>query len=259
MDQRQSAKSGNVTSCFRTHKYHTISKAHYLCEVDNSSSSAPMLKRQRPATPPPSLSELPSVPDFSMGEPSSFNHNAKRRRTVAPQMDGNSRGMNYSDGEDDNNTDDDEDNPFDNSMVEGRDEAPSGWEERAGQYKDMNQLLHQLHLEQQSRSRYPSSSSNAHSHCTQLLHTQHNSLPHPSKQSQRISDEVSHSGEQHTSSNKTEEVWTNYEANNRCVGAFITSSSLLIQILRCLARLLGSIIRHRHRLQEHGGMDKGRD
>lgn len=244
---------------------HLASILYLKPTIFDSSSSAPMLKRQRPATPPPSLSELPSVPDFSMGEPSSFNHNAKRRRTVAPQMDGNSRGMNYSDGEDVNNTDDDEDNPFDNSMVLGRDEAPSGWEERAGQYKDMNQLLHQLHLEQQSRSRYPSSTSNAHYHCTQLLHTQHNSLPNPSKQSQRISDcfpgtdEGSHSGEQHTSSNKAEEVWTNYEANNRCVGAFITSSSLLIQILLCLARLLGSIIRHRHRLQEHGGMDKGRD
>jgi len=179
-----------------------------------------------------------------MGEPSSFNHSTKRRRTVAPQMDGKSRGMNYSDGDVDNDTDEDEDNFFENSNSEDRDEAPSGWEERAGQYKDVNQLLHQLHLEQQRRSRLATSSSNTLSPCPQPLHPQHTSLPHPSKQLQRTSDcfprtfEGSPPGVQPTSLDNADEVWTNYEANNR---------------------LLGSIIRHRHRLQEHGEVDEDRN
>lgn len=191
-----------------------------------------MLKRQRPSTPPSSLSELPSAPDFSMGEPSSFNHNTKRRRTVAPQMDGNSRGMNYSDVDVD--SDEDEDNFFDNSKSEGRDEAPSGWEERAGQYKDVNQLLHQLHLEQQSRSRLATSSSNTSSNCLQPLHPQHTSLPRPSKQLERISDcfprtsEGPPTGEQPTSLDNADEVWTNYEANNRYVDVFIITLPLLM-------------------------------
>lgn len=105
-----------------------------------------MLKRQRPSTPPQSFAEIPPSSDFAYGDPSRLEHGAKRRRVVAPVLDGRERGMQM----DDKDWSDDEEEYMDPASHAA--EGSTNWEEQAGQYKHSNVLLHQLHIEHQRRS-----------------------------------------------------------------------------------------------------------
>ncbi|KAH9176936.1 hypothetical protein EDB89DRAFT_1937244 [Lactarius sanguifluus] len=107
-----------------------------------------MLKRQRASSPSPfAQATIPESPPIS-SDPASSKHGAKRRRIIAPSLDGPSRGWGgssvaFGDEEDE-----------DDIIVDGRTLTPTLREsslESAGTYKSVNSLLHDLHAEQQHR------------------------------------------------------------------------------------------------------------
>jgi hypothetical protein len=108
-----------------------------------------MLKRQRASSPSP-LTQTPAteVPLIS-SVPTSSEHGVKRRRLLAPPLDGRSRGWGMlpvpSEGEveEDDIMEDDSPNPWATTT----EPSLSG----AGEYKAVNSLLHDLHAEQQHR------------------------------------------------------------------------------------------------------------
>lgn len=115
-----------------------------------------MLKRQRPSTPPPSIAEEPSYADpLDDGEfgPYSQRHTVKRRRTVAPALDGTQRGTLESVEED---ISEGETLDLDLDSCKAGIQALSGPEGFNSEYKNMNDLLHRLHLEHQVRSQQTS-------------------------------------------------------------------------------------------------------
>ena len=179
-----------------------------------------MLKRQRQASPPPSVSEFPAV--YSLpSDSSSLDHIAKRRRTAGPGLDGRKRGMVHTESDEtEGGFSDEEDNHLAGESS-AEDKGTKGWQDDAGQYKDVNQLLHQLHFEQQRRSTFATSSvitSSSHSHYTRL---QRDSSSHASKYHLHppISSSAEFEGETSKSplaqSDDAEQVWSTYEANNR--------------------------------------------
>lgn len=118
-----------------------------------------MLKRQRASSPSP-LTQTPAteVPLIS-SVPTSSEHGVKRRRLLAPPLDGRSRGWNIQpvlsedEVEEDDIMEDDSPNPCATTT------EPSL--SSAGEYKVVNSLLHDLHAEQQHRRLMsPSSHSN---------------------------------------------------------------------------------------------------
>ncbi|KAL5519025.1 hypothetical protein ACEPAH_708 [Sanghuangporus vaninii] len=110
-----------------------------------------MLKRQRPSTPPPtSLAIIPSPSEFAETDPdTSFPHVTKRRRIVAPLLDGRERGP-QSAGDDWIEEEEEGDLDTSDSSTNAAGNLPH-WTEQTGQYKHTNALLHQLHLEHQRR------------------------------------------------------------------------------------------------------------
>ena len=107
-----------------------------------------MLKRQRASSPSP-LTQTPAteVPLISSA-PTSSEHGVKRRRLLAPPLDGRSRGWDIlpvpseDEVEEDDIMEDDSPNPWATTQ-------PSL--SSAGEYKTVNSLLHDLHAEQQHR------------------------------------------------------------------------------------------------------------
>lgn len=110
-----------------------------------------MLKRQRPSTPPPSFAETSSFSEFVDDGMVESLHNAKRRRVVAPSLDGRQRGMNAEADENGEGYNEEEGAHEQSLNLASQPQLESGWEEQAGQYKYTNTLLHQLHLEHQRR------------------------------------------------------------------------------------------------------------
>jgi hypothetical protein len=108
-----------------------------------------MLKRQRASSPSP-LTQTPAteVPLIS-SVPTSSEHGVKRRRLLAPPLDGRSRGWGIQpvpsedEVEEDDIMEDDSPNPW----AITTEPSLSG----AGEYKAANSLLHDLHAEQQHR------------------------------------------------------------------------------------------------------------
>ena len=97
-----------------------------------------MLKRQRPSTPPPSLADTTSRSDFPSEE---FNQAAKRRRVVAPALNGQERGLQMDEEEWRYESDEELNNG------PGAADRILNPEEQAGNYKHTNAMLYQLHLE----------------------------------------------------------------------------------------------------------------
>lgn len=110
-----------------------------------------MLKRQRPASPPPSIPTIPLVDDspFEMTA-----HQSKRRRLLPPILDGQVRGW----GKIDHADGDDEDYEEHQEGSEG-DTNPDGRLADTTGYKSVNGVLSELHALHRRR-HFPSSSSN---------------------------------------------------------------------------------------------------
>lgn len=113
-----------------------------------------MLKRQRPSSPPPSISNIPFVDDSS--------HDFKRRRIFPPILDGPSRGWGMSQEEDiyeeDAGTSDEE-----------RENTSSSSNPDVAEYKSANTALRELHTLNQHRLTFASSSRNAARSCTHFI------------------------------------------------------------------------------------------
>ncbi|KDQ63864.1 hypothetical protein JAAARDRAFT_189390 [Jaapia argillacea MUCL 33604] len=110
-----------------------------------------MLKRQRPATPPPAPEAPELVPGLSVLE--IYHRGSKRRRTSAPSLDGPSRGWGGSiDDFDDDCDDDGEDERYGfQETGAGSGQHLNHWQEVAGVYRNTNSVLHDLHTEHQHR------------------------------------------------------------------------------------------------------------
>ncbi|TFK57427.1 hypothetical protein OE88DRAFT_1722316 [Heliocybe sulcata] len=118
-----------------------------------------MLKRSRPLTPPPQPEEPPSLP-LPVPGPSSieyYQRDAKRRRTVAPSLDGQARGWSGSSLDDEEDEEDWEQDENDGRGAEASLETSK-------QYQAPNSLLHDLHAEYQHRMLFssPPASSSRH-------------------------------------------------------------------------------------------------
>jgi hypothetical protein len=126
-------------------------RSHSLIVVSDIVSGPPseMLKRQRASSPSP-LTQTPAteVPLIAP-VPTSSEHGVKRRRLLAPPLDGRSRGWDIlpvpleDEVEEDDIMEDDSPNPWDTTT----EPSLSG----ADEYKAVNSLLHDLHAEQQHR------------------------------------------------------------------------------------------------------------
>lgn len=114
-----------------------------------------MLKRQRPSTPPPHLPETQVEDPSDLYEPDS-----KRRKYFArPLPYGSNQATSMSDGEDS------EDGDGASSSARGRlADRRREWHEAAGQYKEANILLHDLHAEYRHRMIFASPHDHAPSH-----------------------------------------------------------------------------------------------
>jgi hypothetical protein len=108
-----------------------------------------MLKRQRASSPSP-FTQTPAteVPLIS-SVPTSSEHGVKRRRLLAPPLDGRFRGWNIQPvlSEDEVEEDDIMEDDSPNRWATTTEPSLSG----AGEYKVVNSLLHDLHAEQQHR------------------------------------------------------------------------------------------------------------
>ncbi|THH05108.1 hypothetical protein EW145_g5040 [Phellinidium pouzarii] len=183
-----------------------------------------MLKRQRPSTPPASMAEIPAHADIAYGEASGIRRNTKRRRVLAPALDGRQRGMRV----DDEGWPDEEIDP---TIFVTKDSAQqkSGWEEQAGQYKHANILLHQLHLEHQWRaqsSNFASSSAFPYGNYSITSSTHYaNKDAHVVTSTQFHSDSrLTAPGTSTTQPGPAEEssqVRARYEDNNRLLGSIV--------------------------------------
>ncbi|KAJ7783535.1 hypothetical protein DFH07DRAFT_190264 [Mycena maculata] len=101
-----------------------------------------MLKRLRPASPPPSTPSIPLVSDPS----DSCRHQPKRRRILPPSLDGQSRHLVFRTSEDDGEEDDDDED--DMSLAYDRNPSgagPSGSTVHNTEYQSANTFLHELH------------------------------------------------------------------------------------------------------------------
>jgi len=102
-----------------------------------------MLKRQRPVSPPPS-SDVPLIAiDISHQ-----NHEAKRRRILAPVLDGEKRGWGIPHQE---SYDDDDDETELQEYPERTDVENEAQSQDSGMYKSTNTFLHDLHALHQHR------------------------------------------------------------------------------------------------------------
>jgi len=102
-----------------------------------------MLKRQRPVSPPPS-SDVPLIAiDISHQ-----NHEAKRRRILAPVLDGEKRGWGTPQNE--SNDDGYEEDEFQEEQEQDVVEDEGQWRD-SGMYKSTNSFLHDLHALHQHR------------------------------------------------------------------------------------------------------------
>ncbi|KAF9535569.1 hypothetical protein CPB83DRAFT_878718 [Crepidotus variabilis] len=119
-----------------------------------SSLQLKMLKRQRQATPPPTFSSSPLIPDMVMDF--SEERNSKRRRTLPPVLDGTQRGWAknvYSEEEDDEeyyDGDDDEDVHQHNALTRNTAEGVNSLA-TSSEYQSTNSMLRELHTLQQHR------------------------------------------------------------------------------------------------------------
>lgn len=106
-----------------------------------------MLKRQRPASPPPSIPSIPLATD-----PLPFNPEAgrasKRRRVLPPSLDGHARGWSLPDGEEDDG-EEDYMSSGDEPVEEPGDKV--AWTLHLSEYKMANNFLHELHALHQHR------------------------------------------------------------------------------------------------------------
>lgn len=169
-----------------------------------------MLKRQRQNSPLPWGAEST---DFAPA--ADFVQTAKRRRILAPPLDGRLRGVPRDEDEWPTESEDE----VEDSGVEQVD----GWEGATELYKDANVLLHQVHIEQQRRM-----------HKASLPHVAHegssNSAPSPSTSSLPISKSASWSShhpshpldylgqsgvDNYSSSQEIDNVRARYEESNR--------------------------------------------
>jgi hypothetical protein len=102
-----------------------------------------MLKRQRPASPPLSISAIPFVdsPPFETAQ-----HQSKRRRVLPPVLDGQARGWGETGHEDWDEEDDDE---YEQDIMSSTN-LTSGLADTTG-YKSANGVLHELHTIHQRR------------------------------------------------------------------------------------------------------------
>jgi len=115
-----------------------------------------MLKRQRPASPPPSMPTIPLVDDPPFETSVRPSHQSKRRRLLPPVLDGQVRGWGKIDGEDGDDEDYEE-------YEEGSPDAthPDSRLADITGYKSVNGVLSELH-ELHRRRHFPSSSFNPH-------------------------------------------------------------------------------------------------
>ncbi|KAL5495342.1 hypothetical protein ACEPAI_805 [Sanghuangporus weigelae] len=183
-----------------------------------------MLKRQRPSTPPTSLA-IPS--EFAETDPgTSFSHVTKRRRIVAPVLDGRERGPQPVDDDyiDDVWIEEEEGGGLDmsNSSTNAAVNLPQ-WTEQTGQYKHTNALLHQLHLEHQRRcqstlphasNRHFHSDNSAPSFPGQLGKFPHIGNPARSPEELRSSTPIDNSGNANVAE-ELSQVRARYEEHNR--------------------------------------------
>ncbi|RDB28495.1 hypothetical protein Hypma_015275 [Hypsizygus marmoreus] len=115
-----------------------------------------MLKRQRPISPPPSIPSVPLIVD-SLTFDNLPPRETKRRRVLPPTLDGRSRGWggpSHDNGGDDEEYVSEEEEQED----EGDDRLALGME-GIGEYKEANNVLHELHALQQHRLMFSSPSS----------------------------------------------------------------------------------------------------
>ncbi|KAF5368421.1 hypothetical protein D9758_002374 [Tetrapyrgos nigripes] len=99
-----------------------------------------MLKRQRPASPPLSSSNVPLLTDSSNLEAP----NAKRRRTLPPVLDGKLRGWTTPSEPIDDGDDGYEDEDEDDGILHQQDHSTT-FQYDHSPYKSTNNLLHELH------------------------------------------------------------------------------------------------------------------
>jgi len=108
-----------------------------------------MLKRQRASSPSPLSQATAMEVPLPSSDPTSSEHGAKRRRILAPSLDGASSGWGQSPilSEDDTDNDDTMGDDTLNPWPITAERSLGG----AGEYKTVNSLLHDLHAEQQHR------------------------------------------------------------------------------------------------------------
>ena len=149
------------------------------CKYCQTPTPTEMFKRQRASSPSPfTQATAMELPLHSL-DPTSSEHGAKRRRMLAPPLDGPSRGWDMPpvpfEGE-----------PDEDDMMD--DGASKPWAtmgkrgiERADEYKTVNNLLHDLHAEQQHR-RLMSPSSHSSSSPSPRPFSYHGLSPSPPRQ-----------------------------------------------------------------------------
>jgi hypothetical protein len=120
----------------------TATDVHYLDSTSLhcftlSSLQNDMLKRQRPASPPPSMPAIPFAddPPFEVAR-----HQSKRRRVLPPVLDGQARGWGELGHEDWDGEDDEE---YEHHIMYSTDQA--GALADSSRYKSANGVLHDLH------------------------------------------------------------------------------------------------------------------
>ena len=223
-----------------------------------------MLKRQRPSTPPPSLAETSSFSEFVEGEPSGLEHSTKRRRIVAPSLDGRQRGMNtvdYDNGEEYL----EEEGHIEQIAHDVQTESTPSWVEPVAHYKYSNALLHQLHLEHQRRVLLQTTSSLAPSgNHSDTLRNSHAQYSQSSKVHTHVEPPVYYPNELYAPSLapighgpghdsdmvlESLRVRAIYEGSNRCVERYLLTTGTLL-IFTLSFRLLGSLVKQRLREQE---------
>lgn len=144
-----------------------------------------MLKRQRPASPPPSARDIPLMmaAESLMDAPQ---RTAKRRRVLPPLLDGKARGWGLR-GDDNIDYDNEEDDEEEESASE---ESVHQNVHDAGQYKSTNSFLHDLHALHQHRLIFSSSPPHLHLTPNQRQYINSHGLFHPDQGSSPIPGKV---------------------------------------------------------------------
>ncbi|KAJ7492850.1 hypothetical protein FB451DRAFT_552869 [Mycena latifolia] len=178
-----------------------------------------MLKRLRPASPPPG-SSIPLVSD----PPDSLRRDPKRRRILPPSLDGQSRHSMFRTDEDDGEEDHDELNLSDGHNPSGL--GPSGSTVYNTEYESANTVLHDLHALHRHRlifSSPPSYPEHLHPPCFP-----DKSYAPPIPNYPRAPDIKDTSGRQDFGCQlpykEVQSVKERYEDTNRCVGSFFADT-----------------------------------